>query len=106
MWQGKLWHEPWQLRAATLHGARVTPRVAGQTILIRLPETLVVGGTLRVRIAYRGRAGFSTVGHDWMWAKGNDVLNLYRFIPWLSRQVPFQRDNHGDPFVTPTSRVT
>lgn len=92
-----------RLGRVAVDGVRVTPRVAGQTILIRLPETIVAGDSLRVRVTYAGRAGLSTAGHDWMWAKGNNVLNLYRFIPWLSRRVPFQRDNHGDPFVTPTS---
>jgi len=92
-----------RLGRVAVDGQRVTPRVSGQTITIRLPETLVDDGSLRVRVAYTGRAGLSTAGHDWMWAKGNDVLNLYRIIPWLSKKVPFQRDNHGDPFVTPTS---
>ena len=92
-----------RLGKVTVDGTAVTPRVSGQTIIVRLPETLVEGGTSTVRVRYSGRAGLSTAGHDWMWAKGNDVLNLYRFIPWLSRKLPFQRDNHGDPFVTPTS---
>ena len=92
-----------RLGRVAVDGQRVTPRVTGQTIAIRLPETLVEDGSVRVRVAYTGRAGLSTAGHDWMWAKGNDVLNLYRIIPWLSKKVPFQRDNHGDPFVTPTS---
>ena len=91
------------LGRVTVDGTRVRPRVSGQTIMVRLPQTLVEDGTVRVRVVYSGRAGLSTAGHDWMWAKGNDVLNLYRFIPWLSRKLPFQRDNHGDPFVTPTS---
>jgi hypothetical protein len=37
------------------------------------------------------------------------VLSLYRWIPWVSRRLPFGRDNIGDPFVTPVSpqvRVT
>ncbi len=92
-----------RLGRVTVDGIRVTPRVSGQTIIVRLPATLDEGATTQIRVRYSGRVGLSTAGHDWMWAKGNDVINLYRFIPWLSRRVPFQRDNHGDPFVTPTS---
>ena len=92
-----------RLGRVVVDGKRVQPRVSGQTILVTLPQTLAEGVSTRVRVVYSGRAGLSTLGHDWMWAKGNDVLNLYRWIPWLSRTLPFQRDNHGDPFVTPTS---
>ncbi len=32
---------------------------------------------------------------------------MHRWIPWVSRKRPFERPNHGDPFVTPVSpRVT
>ena len=30
-------------------------------------------------------------------------MNLYRWVPWVSRATPFDRPNHGDPFVTPVS---
>ena len=29
---------------------------------------------------------------------------LYRWIPWISSAVPFDRPNQGEPFVTPTSK--
>jgi hypothetical protein len=29
---------------------------------------------------------------------------MYRWLPWVSRRLPFDRPNFGDPFVTPTSR--
>lgn len=92
-----------RLGRVVVDGERVTPRITGQTIIVRLPEVLAEGASTRVRVVYTGRAGLSSAGHDWMWLKANDVLNLYRIIPWLSRKTPFQRDNHGDPFVTPTS---
>jgi hypothetical protein len=92
-----------RLGRVLVDGQRVRPRVRGQTILLALPAALAEGASTRVRVAYAGRAGLSTANHDWMWAQRNGVLNLYRFIPWLSRQMPFRRDNHGDPFVTPSS---
>src|SRR4029078_6398670 len=31
------------------------------------------------------------------------VAQLYRVIPWLSRAIPFSRQGHGEPFLTPVS---
>ena len=39
----------------------------------------------------------------------NGILEAHRWLPWISRPTPFDRPNHGDPFVTPVSprvRVT
>jgi hypothetical protein len=33
----------------------------------------------------------------------NGILEAHRWIPWVSRRTPFDRPNHGDPFVTPVS---
>jgi len=44
-----------------------------------------------------------------MFTRANGIVNAYRWLPWVSRETPFDRPNHGDPFVTPTSpfvRVT
>ena len=38
-----------------------------------------------------------------MITKSNGILNLYRWLPWVSRKIAFDRPNFGDPFVTPTS---
>ena len=48
-------------------------------------------------------------GSSWLFTKANGIVNAYRWLPWVSRATPFDRPNHGDPFVTPTSphvRVT
>jgi len=37
-------------------------------------------------------------------AKANGIIDLYRWLPWVSRKIAFDRPNHGDPFETPTSR--
>jgi hypothetical protein len=78
--------------------------VTGQTIVVLLPQTLQVGADLTVRVVYTGRASFGTADSQWMWSRDNNVLSLYRFIPWISRQLRFERPNHGDPFMTPSSR--
>ena len=38
-----------------------------------------------------------------MFSRAGGTLALYRWIPWVSRAVPFDRPNQGDPFVLPTS---
>ena len=38
-----------------------------------------------------------------MFTKANGIIDLYRWLPWVSRRIAFDRPNHGDPFETPTS---
>ena len=33
--------------------------------------------------------------------EANGIVDLYRWLPWVSRRIAFDRPNHGDPFVTP-----
>jgi hypothetical protein len=91
------------LGSVVVDGKPVSVTIRDQSILVPLRPAQPAGASFTVRVKYRGRVGLSTAGHSWMWAKQNNVMNLYRFIPWLSRAVPFNRDNHGDPFVLPTS---
>jgi hypothetical protein len=39
-----------------------------------------------------------------MFTKANGIIDLYRWLPWVSRKIAFDRPNHGDPFQTPSSR--
>ena len=39
-----------------------------------------------------------------MFTRTNGVADIYRWLPWVSRRLAFDRPNHGDPFETPTSR--
>jgi hypothetical protein len=38
-----------------------------------------------------------------MFTRTNGILDLYRWLPWVSRRIAFTRPNHGDPFETATS---
>jgi hypothetical protein len=38
-----------------------------------------------------------------MFTRANGTFALYRWIPWISRSMPFDRPNDGDPFVTSSS---
>jgi hypothetical protein len=98
-----------QLISASVDGQSVSPLISGQTLMVTLPSTLAENATMSVRIVYRSLFRHSFGGDDWMWSMTNGVASAYRFIPWVSRRVRFDRPNFGDPFVTPVSpmvRVT
>jgi hypothetical protein len=84
-------------------GRRVSPTVSGQTLLVDLPIPIKRNRHVSVHTTYRATLLHSTGGHDWLWSQSSGVAAVYRFIPWLSREVSFERDNIGDPFVTPVA---
>jgi hypothetical protein len=87
----------------------VDATVRDQTIVVPLGGILPVGATTVVRIRYTATLRTSLGGSSWLFTKANGIVNAYRWLPWVSRATPFERPNHGDPFVTPTSpfvRVT
>ena len=95
-----------QLLEASVDGTSVTPRVSGQTIIVTLPQVLKKHGHVSVHTRYRATLLNSVAGHDWLWAQKDGVASVYRSIPWLSARKSFERNNIGDPFVTPVaSRV-
>ena len=47
--------------------------------------------------------GSGLAGSDWLFTRANGIADLYRWLPWVSRRIAFDRPNHGDPFETPTS---
>jgi len=87
----------------------VAATVFDQTIHLPLGGILEPGATTTVRIGYRAILRSSTTGSNWLFTRTNGVLEAYRWLPWISIPTPFDRPNHGDPFVTPVSprvRVT
>lgn len=90
-------------------GERVAARVSGQTISFPLRQPLAVDDSVTVFVAYKARLQTSNVGRNFLFSKLDGVVHLYRFIPWLSRRIPFGSQAHGEPFLTPASpevRVT
>jgi hypothetical protein len=64
------------------------------------------GAAVDVKLAYRAtlRTGLAgPTGSSWLFTRYNGTLAMYRWIPWISLNRPFDRPNHGDPFVTPSS---
>jgi len=54
-------------------------------------------------VKYSATLRTSVTGSSWLFTKRNGIVNAYRWLPWVSRATPFDRENHGDPFVTPSS---
>lgn len=92
-----------QLDILTVAGDPVTATIDDQTILVPLPGGLANGASTEVRIAFRSTLRTGTSGSDWLFTRANGIVDAYRWLPWISRAVPFDRPNHGDPFVTPVS---
>ena len=91
------------LTVSQVDGKPVAATVRDQTIVVPLGGVLPVGATTVVRIAYTARLRTGLSGSSWLFTKANGIVNAYRWLPWVSRATPFERPNHGDPFVTPTS---
>src|SRR4051812_3805881 len=93
----------------SVDGRAVRPSVSDQTILVPLGGILDPGASATVRVSYRATLRSTTSGSNWLFTRTNGILEAHRWLPWISRSTPFDRPNHGDPFVTPVSpsvRVT
>jgi hypothetical protein len=97
------------LTGTTVDGRAVHPTVTDQTIHVPLGGVLAAGQAVTVRIGYRATLRSDVAGSNWMFTRANGVLEAYRWLPWISKPIAFNRPNHGDPFMTPVSprvRVT
>lgn len=89
--------------AATVDEVPVDAVVRDQTIRLPLGGVLADGSTATVRIQYRATLRKGVSGSDWMFSRADGTLSLHRWIPWVSVEMPFERPNAGQPFLTPTS---
>jgi hypothetical protein len=92
-----------RLLPVTVDGHAATASISDQTIVVALGGILPVGGSTAVRIRYGATVRSSLTGSNWMFTRTNGVLDLYRWLPWVSKKIAFDRPNNGDPFETPTS---
>ena len=93
-----------RLRPVTVDGTSVTSTVSDQTIVVPLGGILPAGATARIRVRFSARLRNDLAGSDWLFTRANGIADVYRWLPWVSRRIAFDRPNHGDPFETPTSR--
>ena len=94
---------------ASVDDVAVHPTVTDQTIHFPLGGILDPGAQARVRLTYSATLRSTTTGSNWLFTRANGILEMHRWLPWISKPTPFNRPNHGDPFVTgvsPRVRVT
>jgi hypothetical protein len=70
---------------------------------VPLGGILGAGQSVDVTVAYAATLRSSLSGSNWLFTRTNSIVDAHRWIPWVSRDVPFDRPNHGDPSVTPVS---
>jgi hypothetical protein len=92
-----------KLGAVTVDGKAVAATVHDQTIRVPLGGILAPGASVDVTVAYTSTLRSTTSGSNWLFTRANGIADVHRWIPWISRDVPFNRPNHGDPFITPVS---
>jgi hypothetical protein len=91
------------IESVTVGGAAVAPALVDQTLTVNLPTALAPGAKATISISYSATLRTDTVDKDWHLAKLRGIVTLYRWIPWLSRSVAFDRPNFGTPYVTAVS---
>ncbi|HYH93787.1 MAG TPA: hypothetical protein VD763_11545 [Candidatus Saccharimonadales bacterium] len=92
-----------RLTSVTVDGTTVPATKSDQTIVVPLGGILAAGATTAIRVRYSATLRTSLSGSNWLFTKVNGIVDAYRWLPWVSRKTPFDRPNHGDPFVTPVS---
>jgi hypothetical protein len=92
-----------KLGAVTVAGKAVKATVHDQTIHVPFGGILGAGQSVKINVAYSATLRSSTSGSNWLFTRTNGILDAHRWIPWVSKDVPFDRPNHGDPFITPVS---
>lgn len=88
---------------ATVDDRPVSVTIDDQTLNVPLGGILPDGASASIRLGYSATLRRGLDGSDWLFSRTGGTVALYRWIPWVSRAVPFDRPNHGDPFVTPSS---
>ncbi|MEO8438248.1 MAG: hypothetical protein ABI562_07285 [Chloroflexota bacterium] len=93
-----------QLHSVTVDGVAVSAIRSDQTLIVPLGGILPVDGVTKIRVRFHATLRSSLSGSNWLFTKTNGIADLYRWLPWVSRRIAFDRPNHGDPFETPSSR--
>ncbi|OGO56337.1 MAG: hypothetical protein A2V85_10875 [Chloroflexi bacterium RBG_16_72_14] len=92
-----------RLGTVTVDGVAVKPSVDDQTIIVPLGGVLPSGADAVVVVPFSATLRSSLSGSNWLFTRANGIIDMHRWIPWVSRRRAFDRPNHGDPFVTPVS---
>lgn len=91
------------VESAEVDDRPVAVEIDDQTLIVPLGGILPADASTTVELSYTATLRSDLGGSNWMFTRTGGTLAMYRWIPWVSRAVPFDRPNHGDPFVTPSS---
>jgi hypothetical protein len=84
-----------EVTESSVDGKRVKTRVNDQTLVVPLDGVLPDGATATILIGYRATLSSSLAGSDWMFSKVGGTIAMHRWIPWVSRAIPFGRPRAG-----------
>jgi hypothetical protein len=90
------------LEGVTVDGEAVDAAVDGQTLVVPLGGILPTGGQVRVTVAYGSVLDDRTDGQHWLFARAGGYVELYRWLPWVSRAIRWPHPV-GEAYVTPVS---
>ena len=80
-----------RLQPVTVDGAVVAASRSDQTIVVPLGGILPPDGVARIRVRYGATVRSSLTGSNWLFTRTNGIMDLYRWLPWVSRNVAFDR---------------
>jgi len=92
-----------EVTESSVDGKRVKTRVNDQTLIMPLEGVLPDGASATILIGYRATLSRSLAGSAWMFSNVGGTIAMHRWIPWVSRAIPFGGANDGLPFVTASS---
>jgi hypothetical protein len=92
-----------RILASSVDDAPVKVKIQDQTLLVPLGGVLPAGKSATVSITYRATLREGILDGDWMFTRHRGTLALFRWIPWISRAMPFAHPNNGEPFLTVSS---
>ena len=90
------------LEAVTVDGNPVQATIDGQTIVVPLGGVLRPGASVRLMVAYRATIGDRIDGHYWLFTRSRGYVEIYRWLPWVSRVIAWPHEV-GEALMTPVS---
>jgi hypothetical protein len=105
---------PAHIGGLTLHEVRVgeegaNAQIDDANLIVSMPVPLDPGAQTTVTIVYDATFNTRAKKKKWLFAKINDVVTAYRWIPWLSKRHSWTTPSFGETYVTQTAsdvRVT
>jgi hypothetical protein len=97
------------LREVRVGNEGANAQVDDANLIVNLPVPLEPSAQTTVTIVYDATFNTGSKGKKWLFAKIDNVVTAYRWIPWLSKRHNWSTPNFGETYVTQTAedvRVT